>query len=199
MISTSPNSVNEKAFDAYVKYLAYKRHFTTKGYDFHKYNGRVKASFETFRTRNDAYFFAKLATKDDYENLLLANMLVKPESWVRDIIDDSGHDIYMAWKKKIDSLSHVFKSELNLLKDDYAQNFVSVGGQYPHIVTMFLQKKISLETFTIISHIANIFNYWEANVSDKIIFDGIVRKCRRYKPFLQYDEQKFKQLVKDRF
>ena len=199
MISTSQNSINEKAFDAYVKYLAYKKHFTTKGYDFHKYNGKVKASFENFRTRNDAYFFAKLAKKDDYENLLLANMLVKPESWVRDIIDDSGNNIYTDWKKKIDSLGHIFKSDLSNLRDDYKDNFLSHDGQHPHIGTLLLQKKISLETFTILSHISNIFGYWEQTVVDKYIFSGIMTKSRKYKPFLAYDEQRFKQIVKDKF
>lgn len=199
MISTSPNSVNEHAFNAYVKYLAYKRHFTVKGYDFHKYHGKVKASFETFRTRNDAYFFAKLAKKDDYENLLLANVLVKPESWVRDIIDDSGYNIYVDWKKKIDSLGHIFKSDLSQLKDDYKENFISYDGQHPYIGKLLLQKKITLETFTILSHSAKIFAYWEKKVVDKIIFCDIITRSKKYKPFLIYNEERFNLIVKDKF
>jgi len=199
MMSTSQNLVNEHAFNAYVKYLAFKKHFTTKGYDFHKYNGKVKASFENFRTRNDAYFFVKLAKKDDYQDLLLANMIVKPESWVREIIDDVGHNRYVEWKRKIDSLGHVFKSDLGELKDDYKQNFVSIDGQQPYIGKLLLQKRITLETFTILSFSSNIIPYWEKKVVDKVIFGDIINKSKKYKPFLAYDEQRFKLIVKDKF
>ena len=152
MISTSQNLINQTAFNSYVKYLAYKRHFTTKSYDFHKYNGKVKANFETFRTRNDAYFFAKLANKPDYENMILANMVVNPDN-----------------------------------------------GQHPHIGKLLLQKKITLETFTMLAHMSNIYSYWSEKVVDKIIFYDIIIKSKKYKPFLRYDEQRFKQIVKDKF
>lgn len=199
MISTSQNLVNEHAFNAYIKYLAYKKHFTTKGYDFHKYHGKVKASFENFRTRNDAYFFAKLARKDDYENLLLSNMIVNPGCYVRDIIDNSGYDVYIQWKKKIDSLGHVFKSDLGHLKDTYADNFISKDGQHPYIGTLLLQNKITIETFTILSHISNIYTHWDDKVVDKIVFGNLMLKSKKYKPFLKYDDKKFRKIIKDYF
>ena len=78
MIKTSQSFANEESFNLYVKYLALKKHFTTDGYDYHKYNGKIRAKFETYRTRNDVFFFHKLAQKDDPINLMLANMLVNP-------------------------------------------------------------------------------------------------------------------------
>ncbi len=49
------NYATEDAFKTYVDYLALKRHFTTKTYDYHKYNGKVKVSFEAFQTRKDVF------------------------------------------------------------------------------------------------------------------------------------------------
>ena len=49
-----------EAFQAYKTYVAIKNHFTSKTYDFFKYNGRTKASRSTFEKRNDKYFFSKL-------------------------------------------------------------------------------------------------------------------------------------------
>ena len=60
-----------------------KRHFTTDSYDYVKYHGKIKASYEKFRTRNDAYFFEKLSRKENPEHLMLANMIVKPNAWIR--------------------------------------------------------------------------------------------------------------------
>ena len=199
MIKTSQSYANDDSFHWYVKYLAMKKHFTTDGYDYHKYNGKIRASFDTFRTRNDAYFFEKLSNKENPEKLMVANMVIKPNVWIREIVEQEGEDRYIDWQRKIDSLSRVFKTELNLLDDNFQANFTSVNGQHPLIMTMYLQKKISLETFSIIAKISNIFPYWEKEIVDKIVARDIIRLIKKYKPFLEIDEKKFKDIVRERF
>jgi len=199
MSLTSPTYVNDKSFEAYVKYLALKKHFTTDGYDYHKYNGKVRASMDSFRSRNDAFFFAKLAAKDDYVNRILSNMLKKPNIWVRDILESEGDNVYIEWKRKQESLSYTFKSELKLLDPNYQTNFISRDGQHPIIMTMYLRKEISLETFTLLTHYANIFAYWDKILVDKIVSRDIIRMARKYKPFLAIDDKKFKDIVREHF
>ena len=193
---TLPSYVNEKSFEVYIKYLAIKRHFTSQKYDFHKYRGKVSASFDAFKSRPDAFYFAKLAKHEDYENVLLANLVKNPNAWIRDIAEDDL--LYVEWKKKIDSLSYNFKSDLKHLNDDWKSNFVT-DGQHPVVLTLYLQKKISLETFAILIHIANIFTYWEQNLLDKFVASDIIQHSRKYFPFLMLDLKRFKTYVKDHF
>ena len=40
-------------FDAYKTYLGIKLHFTKKDYDFHRFDGKTKATLESFEKRND--------------------------------------------------------------------------------------------------------------------------------------------------
>lgn len=199
MIKTSLSYANEESFNLYVKYLALKKHFTTDGYDYHKYRGKIRAKFETYRTRNDVFFFYKLSQKDDPINLMLANVLINPNVWIRTIVEQEGEDRYLEWKKKIESLSYTFKSDLSKLDDNYQSNFVSVEGQHPHVMTLYLQKQITLETFTIITHMSNIFPYWEENIVDKFIARDIMRLSRKYRPFLEINEKKFKEILRNRF
>ena len=199
MIKTSQSYANEESFQWYVKYLAMKRHFTSDSYDYIKYHGKIKASFDKFRTRNDAYFFEKLARKDNPEKLMLANMVVKPNAWIREIIEQEGEDRYIEWQRKQDTLSRIFKTDIANLDDNFQANFTSVNGQHPYIMTMYMQRKISLETFAIISHIANIFPYGDEKVVDKIVAHDIIRLIKKYRPFLQIEDKKFKDLVRDRF
>lgn len=199
MIKTSQSYANENSFQWYVKYLAMKKHFTSDEYNYHKYNGKIRASYDKFRTRNDAYFFEKLSNKENPEKLILANIIVKPNIWIREIVEQEGEDRYVNWQGKIDSLSRIFKTELNLLDDNFQANFTSVNKQHPLLLTMYLQKKISLETLTILSNIANIFPYWEKEVVDKIVAGDIIRLIKKYKPFLEIDEKKFKDIVRERF
>lgn len=199
MKQTSQIFVNDESFNAYIKYLALKRHFTDKSYDYFKYNGKVRASMDSFRSRPDAYFFAKLAKQDDYENKILANLLVKKDAWIRDILDVEGEENYIQWKKKMDSLGHTFKTDINNMLDKYEENFIVKNGQHPHVLTMFLQNEVSFETFTILSHVANIFDYWDKNLVDKFVAGDIIKKSRKYFPFLNVDLKRYKTIVKDRF
>jgi len=191
-------SVNDDGFDIYIRYLALKKHFSSD-YDYHKYNGKVRAKIDTFRTRNDAYFFSKLGAKDHWFDLLLSNILRNPNVWIRKILDNEGEEIYLDWKKKIDSLGHVFKTDLNQLKEDWSDNFIVYDGQHPYLMRLYIERKISLETFTILVHYANIFEYWDHKILDKIVSCDIIRIARKYKPFLAYDEKRFKTYVKDHF
>jgi hypothetical protein len=199
MIKTSQSFANEESFNCYVKYLAMKKHFTTDSYDYHKYRGKIRASFDTYRTRNDVFFFHKLAQRDDPEKLLMANMIVKPNIWIREILEQAGEDRYIDWVKKRDSLTRVVKEDLTKLRDVYQDNFVSVNGQHPEILRLFIQRQITLETFTILVHSAKIFDYWDANLVDKIVARDIIRLSKKYYPFLDIDQKKFKKVIKDYF
>ena len=159
----------------------------------------MRANYETFMSRNDAYSFAKLAKKDDPEGLILSNLLINKNIWVRDLLDSEGEARYINWRKKIESLGYVFKSELAHLNDEYKQNFISRDGQHPLVMTLLLQKKISLETFTILAFMANIFSYWSEKVVDKHVSFDIINKSKKYKPFLDYEPNRFKTMVKERF
>lgn len=191
--------LTDAGFETYVKYLALKKHFTSDAYDYVKYNGKIRASIDTFRTRNDAYSFLKLSKKDDVVNFMLANFINNPNIWIRQLLDAEAEHRYLEWKKKIESLTYTFKSELKNLDEDWTANFVSRDGQHPYIMTQYSQKKISLETFTILTHAANIFDYWNEKIVDKIISRDIIRVSRKYKPFLFYDERKFKAIIRDHF
>ena len=199
MHKISQTLLSDDSFNTYVKFLALKKHFTTDNYDYFKYNGKVRANYETFMSRNDAYSFAKLAKKDDPQGLILSNLLINKNIWVRDLLDSEGEARYTNWRKRIESLGYIFKSELVHLNDEYKQNFISRDGQHPLVMTLLLQKKISLETFTILAFITNIFSYWSEKVVDKHVSFDIINKSRKYKPFLEYDEQRFKDMVRDRF
>ena len=199
MNKISQTLASDDSFNAYVKFLALKKHFTTDNYDYFKYNGKVRANYETFMSRNDAYSFAKLAKKDDPEGLILSNLLINKNIWVRDLLDSEGEARYINWRKKIESLGYVFKSELAHLNDEYKQNFISRDGQHPLVMTLLLQKKISLETFTILAFMANIFSYWSEKVVDKHVSFDIINKSKKYKPFLDYEPNRFKTMVKERF
>jgi hypothetical protein len=193
------NYATEQSFRVYVDYLALKKHFTSDGYDYHKYNGKVKASFDNFSTRKDVFFFYKLSQKKDWHNMILANVLKNNSAWIRDIVEETGESIFSEWEGRIDSLTYTFKDDLSKLKDSYADNFLVVHGQHPHIMTLYLQNKISIETFTILAHLSKIHDRWSKEVVDKVVARDIIRLSTKYYPFLGIDAKKYSEIVKNRF
>ena len=193
------NYATEESFRVYVDYLALKRHFTTDSYDYQKYNGKVRASFESFQTRNDSFFFYKLSRNKNWHNIILANILKNPNIWIREILEESGETIFAEWEGRMDSLTYTFKDDISRLKENYAENFIPNNGQHPNIMTLYLQNKISIETFTILANISNVYDRWANEIVDKVVARDIIRLSKKYYPFLEIDRKKFSEIVKERF
>lgn len=186
------------AYELYVYYLAIKRHFTTS-YDFFKYNGKVKVSAMSFENRKDKFHFYKMSKDKEARDLILANMLVNPNIWIGEMLDDKAMRTHQEWKKKKQSLTYQFKSDINELNDDFNSNFIVEDGQHPRILKLYNMKRISLETLVIVIDIVGCMGYWNKNISDKIVWPHINTLVSKYRPFLEYDKVKMKQILVDKY
>jgi len=186
------------AYEMYIYYLALKRHFTSS-YDYHKYNGKINASITSFETRKDKFFFYKLSKRSDAKDFILANMVNDPKIWIGDIVGEEGEKVFTEWTKKQQSLSYVFKTELGKLDEDFDSNLITKDGQHPKLLRLHTTGNISQETLIIIDDLTNVFSYWSKKVIDKIIFPDILNRCNKYKPFLNYDKTKMKNILVAQF
>lgn len=185
-------------YEAYKLYLALKNHFTTK-YDYFRYNGKVKVDGNSFDTRKDKYLFQKLAKHKDPQNLIVSNMVDRDCSWVGDLFTPEAQDCYTDWLKRQQSLSYIFKNDLDRLLPDFDSNFIVKSGQHPPLLKLYLQRKIGIETLIILQDIIGFFKHWNKCIDDTIIWPGIYTKTQKYKPFIRYDISKFKSCLRDQF
>jgi len=187
-------------FEAYTTYLALKNHFTKESYDFFKYGGKGKASQTSFEVRKDKYFFHKLSKHKDVANYIVANILIKDNLWVGDLVnDDEANDIYTEWLKRQQSLTYLFKNEIEKMDDDLNKNILVEDGQHPHLLNLYKKKIISGETLVIIDDILGVFKHWNKNISEEVIWPTIRVKLNKYKPFISFDKNKMKVILKERF
>jgi hypothetical protein len=186
------------AYEMYVYYLALKRHFTSS-YDYHKYNGKINASITSFETRKDKFFFYKLSKRSDAKDFILSNMVNNPKIWIGDMLSDNGEQVFTEWARRQQSLSYIFKSELGKLDEDFDSNLITKDGQHPKLLRLHTSGNISKETLIIIDDLTNVFSYWSKKILDNIIFPDILNICNKYKPFLNYDKSKMKQILVAQF
>ena len=159
-------------FDVYQKYLAMKRHFTSDSYDYHKYNGKVKANQHSFDIRKDKYFFYKLSKQKHVEEFLLANFVDGDNDfWVGQMSDDKVNDVYENYRKRQQSLTYTFKSDLAKMKDDFDSNIIVPDNEHPYLLRLF---QIGTRTFpkSFFKTLGKIIHMFESN-----LISGFLNGC----------------------
>jgi len=188
--------------DAYRQYLALKNHFTKDSYDYHKYCGKSRATVQSFYKRKDRFWFEKVARqKTDQEviEFFVANFVSCPDPetlWIGEMIKE-GEERYTNWKKKVQSLSYLFKEESEeVFSQTKVDEVFQCSKGHPLILKKFLSGKISLETMVIYNRIFLFGNDYDQKLQDPV-WQTVSRKIRKYNPFLNIDVQRYKSILKE--
>lgn len=187
------------AFETYQEYVAIKSHFTVENYDYFKYNGQTNLSLESFECRNDKYQFQKLSKLRNPKDYLIANAAAGNIQWPGEIVSEKGYDNYIDWKRRRGSQTYLFKQNLGELDTNFSENFACKNGQYPHLLMLYKRGKITLETLTIMDEILNFIPFWNKKIKDTIIWPDLYLLIRKYKPFVSFDKEIYKKMLKDEF
>lgn len=186
-------------FDAYKTYVALKNHFTSKTYDFFKYNGRTRASLQSFEKRHDKYFFAKLSKQKNIIDFLVANIAYGGDVWVGDVINNTeAEKHYLRFLKIKESISYIFKQDLQKFDSPFLSNFVVLDGQHPKALQLLLEKQINIETLIIINELSSFMKIWNRKIEDTVVWPTIYLKCKKLRPFLTFDNDKMKNILVER-
>jgi hypothetical protein len=188
--------------DAYRQYLALKNHFTKDSYDYHKYCGKSRATVQSFYKRKDRFWFEKVArqkTDQEVVEFFVANFVSCPDPetlWIGEMIKE-GEERYTNWKKKVQSLSYLFKEESEeLFSQTKVDEVFQCSKGHPLILKKFLSGKISLETMVIYNRIFLFGNDYDKKLQDPV-WQTVSRKIRKYNPFLNIDVFRYRKILKE--
>tara|TARA_B110000495_G_C22887724_1_gene517720 strand:+ start:297 stop:887 length:591 start_codon:yes stop_codon:yes gene_type:complete len=189
-------------FESYKLYNALKLHFESS-YDAVKYNFKSNVTPNSFFKRKDKYFFAKLAKKHNgnLKDYYVANFKAG-RSYVGDMMDEEGEQIYRDHKRIQESIHRVFSVDINRLREEdiiFDGLFQSVDGQLPPLVKLWLQEEISLETVVILNAIFGFVPRESVRISDTIMWPDTKRKIEKYSPFVNFSRNKCISLLQKTF
>ncbi len=193
-----------EGFDAYKVYLALRQHFTSD-YDYFKYNGKVRAGVESFLKRKDKFFFRKLSnkySKNELVDFYVSNFIIS-NNWVGNLVSQESEENYVRFKKRRESLSYHFDSELHWLVDycrssnlELNQLLLVDNNNHPPLLKLVLQKKISIETLIIMDDVLKFVRYWNARLDD-IVWEEKKTLITKYRKFLTYDPFTYRKKLKE--
>jgi len=183
------------SYEAYQNYLAMKLHFGG-AYDFHKYNGKVSATAESFEKRRDKFKFAKLSTKLSDPQILdyyLANF-IRGKEWIGDFDQKSWKE----HKKITQSLKYVYENDMEKLLTK-AKTFDIIfncdEGKHPILVKQYLGKKICLETLVILNLMVGYQKQFDREITEKFIWPKVSKLLSDYQPFLKVDVREYRMIT----
>ena len=187
-------------YGAYMLFVALRTHFDKSNYDFFQMNGKLRVSKESYHKRNDRKFFEKVAKEYSAEALrdfYIANIL-EDRIYITELLDEKAEDAYNDYTRRRQSLSYIYTNELGrIFDDDLKKPFIVSDSAYPVIVLLFLRRKISIETMVILNDFIPYCNMFDKYFGDDIVWSRIALKIRKYKPFLKYDRNKIKSILKE--
>ena len=188
-------------YETYQTYLSMKSHFTNPKYDFFKYGGKSRATVSSFNKRKDKYWFEKTSRKySDQEILdfLLSNFITanNPQNlWIGEIIN-SGERNYSEWMKRQQSLTYLFKEQLEgLLSEKKLDEVFDCSKGHPPILKKYLGGDLSLETLIILEKIFSFVKKFDKNIKDPV-WETVSLKIKKYIPFININIVYYKKILR---
>ena len=188
--------------DAYRCYLALKNHFTKDHYDYIKYRGKTRATVQAFYKRKDRFWFEKFArSKNDkeVEEFFVSNFIYSTDPatvWIGEMIKE-GEGRYTEWKKKVQSLTYIFKEETeSVFENKKVDDMFDCSKGHPPILKSYLGGDISLESMVIYDRIFDYGKDFDKRLKDPV-WETVSRKIKKYSPFLNIDVSRYKKILKE--
>lgn len=191
-------------FASYIMFNAIKQHFTTKSYDFQKYNGKLKLTQDHFLKDKCKYSFYKLSRKynlEDLQDFLVSNFVDREIKWVGDLTNEEGESTYLKWKKRNQSLTYIFTENVEYLLDKVNKPdelLVVRSGRFPSLLQETMEGNVEVETLCILNSIMGFLPMWDKKVNEDIIYPEWSRKIVKYTPFIDFDKTKYTNILKQK-
>jgi len=184
-------------YKVYRYYLATRLHFTTDKYNVFEQKGNVKCTRESFDRRNDKHIFNKLARKyatdRDVIDHFVANFAYGNTDVIYDIsISEENH---LEWIKRKESRTQVFIDDLAKFLNELECNnytrgclFNWNGVELPVSLSLFLGKKVTIETMVMIQEMYPYLDAWKRHASN--VWENEFRTIEKLTGFVKYNKSK---------
>lgn len=189
-------------YGAYLLFLALRTHFTSDKYDFFKMHGKLRATKDSYEKRQDRHFFdkiAKLYNAEELKEFYVANIL-QDKHYIMELLENEAEKNYTEYKSRRQALSYNFSNELDrIFSRGLSRPFHIDDDEYPIIISFFLGKRLSPESMVILNDFIRFSDKFDKYLGNNDpIWSKVELKIRKYKPFVKYDKDKFKHILKEK-
>ena len=186
-------------YSAFKFHHAINLHFNGN-YDCFKYNFKTNITEKTYWKRPDKFQLTKIGkrfkSRDDII-LYFAAHQVAGNKYSGDMVRDE--DTYTKFLKRIDSISYLFKNELEEISDNGFDTLLEIEETYPKIIHHYLEGTVSLETVCIVNRLTGFIEKANSQISETILWPDLYKKISKFQSFLKVDDSKMRKIILDIF
>lgn len=186
-------------YAACAMFTALRLHFSKGKYDYFRMHGKIRITKEGFNRRSDRTFFEMISREYNAEQLrdfFIANLL-EDKYYIKEFFYDNADTFYTDYTRRRQSLSYIYTNELErVFSKGLKESFTVSHTTYPRIVLLFLRREVSIETMVILDDFLGFTTKFDKYYDNDIIWSKISTKINRYRPFLKYDKDKMKDILK---
>lgn len=196
-----------KGYEAFKLFRTLKLHFDGK-LDATKLTCPIgnKKQYEACKTKYQFDKLASMYSEIEAQNLIIAHLLVKPNSWIGDLVKPESKTLYLKHVGRISNLTEFYKEDLKRILThcktkniQYNDVFVCPERKMPDIINMLMDDVISLESFCILDSVMKITPFLNRDLNGDPIWDKIRDTSWRYRSLLDIDTNKMYQITKQLF
>lgn len=191
-------------YEVFCTYQALKLHFTSEGYDYIKFHGKTRLKPESYIKRNDKGFFRKInkmyPQKEDLEDFLISGFSRNPELWIGDFLTDEAVNHHTERERVLQSMAYVFQEDCRKVLGTckVAKKMLQIrSGDYPLLLRLLMDEEVTLETVCILNGLIGFLQFWKDKIDDSIVWPDYYMRIKKYSTFLQYDKERYTNILKN--
>jgi hypothetical protein len=123
--------------------------------------------------------------------------------WIGEMVGEEAEARHMARMKSVESMTRLLVDTTKNLVDQmgageefFRMFVVPPNGMHPRLLSLLLQRKVSLETFLCYEEIVGFMGIWDARMSEDIMWKDIGFRARKYRPFIKIDAGKMRRTIR---
>lgn len=187
------------------KYQAVKLHFSSKNYDYFKYQGKVKKN--NFADIIPYTIISKGKYKTDFPDFFIPGLFQNPKVNIEYFMNEDYLKIWKYWKSYQTSPIYFFKEELievesylNNKQIDYNSLFKISENELPLLYKFLIKSQISPQTVIYLDQVLNFRKTFSRKVTENIMFPKLDKRIQKISSFIRnQDSDKLKKVVKEIF
>ena len=186
-------------------YQAIKLHFSSKNYNYKKYNGKVKLA--QFKDIVPYTLIAKDKRKDDFPDFFIPGIFQNPKANIENFLADDYISNWKYWVSYQRSPKYFFERELIELREYLEKRQIKTDeifsisqNELPMIYKFIVKNQLSPQTFLYLDHVFNFSKRMDSKITEKIFYPIVTQRLRKLETFLKPRKQEeLKKIVKGVF
>jgi len=186
-------------------YQAIKLHFSSKNYNYNKYEGKVKLA--QFKDIAPYAMIAKGKRKDDFPDFFIPGIFQNPKAKIEHFLSEDYISVWKYWVSYQNAPKYFFERECIELREHIEKKKIQFDEMFrikerelPLIYKLIVKNQVSPQTIFYLNQVLSFYDRINPKITENIFFPIIQKRLSKVETFVKPREKgELKKIVRDVF